>query len=122
MMRETQRTLLKISAGETEIRYPLVTLASLEEYARKQSARTVSRLLLLHSDGAGRHAPAGLKKYLFNGKMTGGFAIAHSARYRFRGDDVHSERDGIVTRKISPNTVSKARTLSLYDPDTTWKR
>jgi hypothetical protein len=74
--------------------------------------------------GQGKHAPGGVKKYLVNGKMTGGFAfVAYPAEYRDSGVMTFIvNRDGIVYQKdLGPNTATRARILSLYDPDATWK-
>src|SRR5882724_6310495 len=62
----------KISSGELESPVgPLLTLASLEEYAKETNRPNpfhgyYYRIL----KGQGTHAPGGVKKYLTNGKMT----------------------------------------------------
>jgi len=116
----------KISSGEPESPVgPLLTLASLDEYAKEANRPTpfhgyYYRILT----GQGTHAPGGVKRYLINGKMTGGFAfVAYPVEYRDSGVMTFIvSQDGVVYQKdLGPNTVSSARTLSLYDPDATWK-
>jgi hypothetical protein len=116
----------KISSGEPESPVgPLLTLASLDEYAKQTNRPNpfhgyYYRIL----KGQGTHAPGGVKKYLINGKMTDGFAfVAYPAEYRDSGVMTFIvSQDGVVYQKdLGPNTVSSARTLSRYDPDASWK-
>jgi hypothetical protein len=116
----------KISSGEPESPVgPLLTLASLEEYAKETNRpKPFHGYYYRILKGQGTHAPGGVKKYLTNGKMTGGFAFeAYPAEYRDSGVMTFIvSQDGIVYQKdLGPKTVSRARTLSLYDPDATWK-
>jgi len=56
--------------------------------------------------------------------MTGGFAfVAYPAKYRDSGVMTFIvSQDGIVYQKdLGPDTISRARTLSRYDPDASWK-
>jgi hypothetical protein len=115
----------KISSGESESPVgPLLTLASREEYAKETDRpKPFHGYYYRILTGQGPHAPLGVKKYLINGKMTGGFAfVAYPAEYRDSGVMTFIvSKDGIVYQKdLGPNTVSSARTLSLYDPDATW--
>ena len=102
----------------------LLTLASREEYAKETDRpKPFHGYYYRILTGQGPHAPLGVKKYLINGKMTGGFAfVAYPAEYRDSGVMTFIvSQDGIVYQKdLGPNTVSRARTLSLYDPDATW--
>jgi hypothetical protein len=116
----------KISTGEPESPVgPLLTLASLEDYAKETDRpKPFHGYYYRILKGQGTHAPGGVKKYLFNGKMTGGFAfVAYPAEYRDSGVMTFIvSQGGIVYQKdLGPNTVSRARTLSLYDPDARWK-
>jgi hypothetical protein len=116
----------KISSGEPESPAgPLLTLASFEEYAKETNRpKPFHGYYYRILKGQGTHAPGGVKKYLINGKMTGGFAFeAYPAKYRDSGVMTFIvNQDGIVYQKdLGPKTVLRARTLSLYDPDATWK-
>ena len=115
----------KISSGEPESPVgPLLTLASREEYAKETDRpKPFHGYYYRILTGQGPHAPLGVKKYLISGKMTGGFAfVAYPAEYRDSGVMTFIvSQDGIVYQKdLGPNTVSRSRTLSLYDPDATW--
>ena len=73
----------------------------------------------------GEHAAGGAKNYIVDGKMIRGFAfLAYPVEYAASG--VMSfivDQDGIIYQKdLGPNTANLAKTLSLYDPDKTWKR
>ena len=73
----------------------------------------------------GRHAPGGAKNYMVDGKMTRGFAfMVYPAEYRSSGVMTFIvSRDGIVYQKdLGPKTVLRAKTLTQYDPDATWKK
>jgi hypothetical protein len=76
-------------------------------------------------DRQGRHAPGGAKGYMVNGKMTRGFAfVAYPAEYRSSGVMTFIvNRDGIVYQKdLGPRTVSRAKGVTNYDPDATWRK
>jgi hypothetical protein len=73
----------------------------------------------------GRHAPGGAKNYMVDGKMTGGFAfVVYPAEYRSSGVMTFIvSRDGILYQKdLGPKTALRAKILTLYDPDPTWKK
>jgi hypothetical protein len=73
----------------------------------------------------GRHAPGGAKNYMVDGKMTGGFAfVVYPAEYRSSGVMTFIvSRDGTVFQKdLGPKTELRAKTLTQYDPDATWKK
>jgi len=104
----------------------LLTLANTEDYAR-----VTTRPQPFHGyyyrilNRQGRHAPGGAKNYVVNGAMTGGFAfVAYPAEYRSSGVMTFIvNRDGIVYQKdLGPQTAIRAKTLTQYDPDATWKR
>jgi hypothetical protein len=57
--------------------------------------------------------------------MTGGFAfLAYPAEYRSSGVMTFVvDQDGIVYEKdLGPQTAEVAKTLTQYDPDTTWRK
>ena len=73
----------------------------------------------------GRRAPGGAKNYIVNGKMTGGFAfVAYPAEYRSSAVMTFIvSKDGIIHQKdLGPKTALRARTMTQYDPDATWKK
>jgi len=75
--------------------------------------------------GQGGNAPGGMKSYISEGKMIGGFAIlAYPAEYRVSG--VMSfvvGQDGVVYQKdLGPDTETLAKALSEYDPDSSWQK
>ena len=73
----------------------------------------------------GRHAPGGAGNYVVNGQMTGGFAfVVYPAEYRSSGVMTFIvNKDGIVYQKdLGPKTAQRAKSLTQYDPDTTWKK
>lgn len=117
----------KISAGEPESPVgPLLTLASGDEYARE-----TTRPLPFHGyyyrilTSQGRHAPGGPKSYIFNGKMTRGFAfVAYPAEYRSSGVMTFIvNQDGIIYQKdLGPRTGVRAKAMTQYAPDSTWKK
>jgi hypothetical protein len=73
----------------------------------------------------GPAGPGGAKNYMVKGQMTGGFAlIAWPAEY-----DVTAVMtfivgaDGVVREKdLGPKTDSAARSLTVYNPDASWRR
>lgn len=104
----------------------LLTLANTEDYANETTKpRPFHGYYYRIINRQGRHAPGGAKNYLVNGKMTGGFAfVAYPAEYRSSGVMTFIvNRDGIVYQKnLGPRTATRAKALSQYDPDATWKK
>jgi Protein of unknown function (DUF2950) len=73
--------------------------------------------------GQGAAAPGGAKNYLFDGRMSGGFAlVAWPAQYDVTGVMTFVvNHDGIVREKdLGPGTDDAARRMALYDPDGSW--
>jgi hypothetical protein len=71
----------------------------------------------------GKHAPEGMKNYLSNDKMTGGFAfVAYPAEYCSSGVKTFvAGPDGVVYEKdLGAETVKTAKSLTQYDPDPSW--
>jgi hypothetical protein len=106
---------------------PLVAAAAMEGYTVKKGTGSAPfrgyyyRILT----GQGSHAPGGARKYVVEGKMTGGFAmVAYPAKYGSSGVMTFLvNHDGIVYEKnLGRNTGKTARSLSLFDPDDTWKK
>jgi hypothetical protein len=104
----------------------LLMLANTDEYAKE-----TSRPLPFHGyyyrilNKQGRHAHGGATSYVVNGAMTGGFAfVAYPAEYRSSGVMTFIvNRDGVVYQKnLGPQTALRAKTLTQYDPDATWKK
>lgn len=117
----------KISDGEPNS--PVgqwLTLASFEDAATLTSRpRPFHGYYFRILTRQGRHARGGTKNYMVNGKMTGGFAfVAYPAEYRSSGVTTFIvNRDGIVYQKdLGPKTALRAKTLTRYDPDATWKK
>jgi hypothetical protein len=105
---------------------PLLTLANMEDYAKETTKpRPFRGYYYRILNRQGRHAPGGAKNYLVNGKMTGGFAfVAYPAEYRSSGVMTFIvNRDGVVYEKdLGAQTAIRARALTQYDPDATWKK
>jgi hypothetical protein len=73
----------------------------------------------------GPAAPGGAKNYMVKGRMSGGFAlVAWPARYDVTGVTTFIvSHDGIVLEKdLGPNTDSVARSLTVYNPDASWRQ
>ena len=71
----------------------------------------------------GKHAPRGIKSYIVDGKMTGGFAfIAYPAAYRSSGVKTFiAGSDGSVYEKdLGPETAKIASSMTEYDPGPSW--
>jgi hypothetical protein len=73
----------------------------------------------------GSHAPGGVKNYVVNGKMTGGFAvIAYPAEYRSSGvkSFIVSKSGVIYEKDLGPKTTRLAQSMTSFDPDSTWQK
>jgi hypothetical protein len=78
---------------------------------------------ILFSQGA--EAPGGAKKYVQNGRMTGGFAlIARPANYAASGImSVIVNQDGVVFQKdLGPQTARSAASIAQFNSDPSWAR
>jgi hypothetical protein len=76
---------------------------------------------ILYSQGA--EAPGGAKKYVQNGRMTGGFAlIAWPARYASSGImSFIVNQDGVVFQKdLGPETSRLATNTTQFNSDASW--
>jgi hypothetical protein len=117
----------KISEGEPNSPVgQLLTLASFEDAVTKTTGpRPFHGYYFRILTRQGHHATGGAKNYMVNGKMTGGFAfVAYPAEYRSSGVMTFIvSRDGIVYQKdLGPTTAHRAKTLTQYNPDATWKK
>jgi hypothetical protein len=75
--------------------------------------------------GQGGGAPGGVKSYIVDGKMTGGFAfVAYPAEYRTSGVMTFIVgEDGVVYSKdLGRDTAVLAKALKAYNPGPTWKK
>jgi hypothetical protein len=76
-------------------------------------------------DRQGKKATGGAMNYIADGKMTKGFAfVAYPAVYRDSGVMTFLvSQDGVVYEKdLGKGTVEKAKSMKIFDPDTTWIR
>lgn len=117
----------KISNHEEESPIgPLLTLASTDDYARETiQAQPFRGYYYRVLNRQGRNAQGGAMNYIVTGKMTGGFAfVAYPAEYRSSGVMTFIvNRDGTVYQKdLGARTAVRARAMSQYNPDATWKR
>ena len=75
--------------------------------------------------GQGKNASGGAYDYVINGKMIGGFAVvAWPAKYGNSGVMTFIvNHDGIVYQKdLGPKTEQTAKKMTVFDPDTSWKK
>jgi hypothetical protein len=73
----------------------------------------------------GRHAPGGARNYIVDGKMTSGFAfVAYPAEYRSSGvmTFIVDKAGTIYEKDLGPNTIKLAKEMTVFDPDSTWKK
>jgi hypothetical protein len=73
----------------------------------------------------GRHAPGGAKKYIVDGKMSGGFAfVAYPVEYRSSGvmTFIVDQSGSIYEKDLGPDTTKLAQAMTVYDPDSTWHK
>ncbi len=75
--------------------------------------------------GQGAHASGGAYDYFVDGKMIGGFAlVAYPARWGASGvmTFVCSHAGVVYEKNLGKRTTAIAEAITLYDPDSTWKR
>src|ERR1700688_61940 len=73
----------------------------------------------------GKNAPGGAKRYVINGKMSGGFAfVAYPAEYRSSGVMTFIvNEDGVVyQRDLGNKTDVLAKAMKEYSPDSKWQK
>lgn len=106
---------------------PLVAAAVAEGYTKGQGGPpTPYRGYYYHIlTRQGKGGPGGVKNYIVNGRMTGGFAfVAYPAAYRSSGvmTFVVGE-DGVVYQKdLGKKTDVLAKAMNEYNPSSGWKR
>jgi hypothetical protein len=106
---------------------PLVASAVAEGYtAGTELAQSPYRGYYFHIlTKQGKHAPGGVKSYIVDGKMTGGFAfVAYPAEYRSSGVMTFIVgSDGVVYEKdLGVKTPALANAMKQYNPDASWRR
>lgn len=72
----------------------------------------------------GSHAPGGKYNYIINGHMIAGFALlAWPAEYGNTGimTFIVNQRGKVFQKDLGPKTASRAKAITTYDPDDTWK-
>ena len=127
---EGQHNGLYWKAAETEPESPigpLVASATAEGFAPSGAgAPTPYRGYYYHSlRSQGKNAPGGAKKFIVDGKMTGGFAfVAYPAEYRSSGVMTFIVgEDGVVYQKdLGKKTESVAKAMKEYNPDSSWQK
>jgi hypothetical protein len=73
----------------------------------------------------GRHAPGGARKYLVDGKMSGGFAfVGYPVEYRSSGvmTFIVDKSGTIYEKDLGADTTKLAQAMTAYDPDSTWHK
>ena len=73
----------------------------------------------------GKQASGGVRKYIVDGKMTGGFAfVAFPAEYRASGVKTFIVNlGGVVYEKdLGPMTAQLAKSMAMFNPDSTWSK
>jgi hypothetical protein len=108
---------------------PLIAEASTQGYSvRKRAApRTAAPFhgyfyRILTSQG--RNAPGGAKNFIVDGKMAGGFGfLAWPAEYRSSGVMTFMiNQDSVLVQKdLGPDTSTIVKTISSFNPDSTWE-
>jgi hypothetical protein len=103
---------------------PLVAFATEEGFAIKpNTAQPFYGYYFRKLDSQGHDAKGGVKPYVVNGKMTGGFAyIAYPAKYDATGVQTFIiNQDRVVYEKnLGQDSASLAKSLTEFYPDKTW--
>jgi len=106
----------------------LVANAKAEGYSRKTLGGNPSPYhgyLYRILTAQGPDAPGGAYDYVVNGKMIGGFAlVAYPAQYGVSGVMTFIvNHEGVMYQKdLRRDTETIARTMEVYNPDSTWKK
>jgi ABC-type cobalt transport system substrate-binding protein len=75
--------------------------------------------------GQGKSAPGGAFSYVINGHMVAGFAlVAWPAEYEVSGvmTFIVNQNGTVYQKDLGPKTEAIVKTMTLYNPDRTWKR
>lgn len=113
--------------GEDESPFgDLIAMATREGYKKKSDKPIPYKGYFFKIlKGQSKNAPGGAYDYLLKGKMIGGFAmVAYPAQYGVSGVMTFVvNHEGIVYQKdLGKDTAKIAQAISLFDPDTTWKK
>jgi hypothetical protein len=76
-------------------------------------------------NGQGKHAPSGAYDYRIKGRMTAGFALmAWPVRYDETGvmTFIVNYEGQIYEKNLGPRTNALARKMTLFDPDSSWRK
>lgn len=104
---------------------PLAAQAAAEGYKRGEKPIAFHGYYYRILKGQGTKAPGGAYSYMINGHMVAGFAlVAWPAQYGTSGITTFVvNRNGIVYEKdLGSNTAATAESMTLYNPDQTWRR
>jgi len=105
---------------------PLVAQAVDEGNSKTQNQPTPYRGYFYHIlIRQGKNASGGAKKYIANGKMTGGFAfVAYPAEYRSSGVMTFMvNQDGVVYEKdLGGKTEDAAKSMKEFNPNSGWQK
>jgi hypothetical protein len=103
---------------------PLAASAASEGYSAKSDAPTAFHGYYFRMlKGQSNQTPGGVKDYLVDGKMVGGFAfVAYPAEYGDSGIMTFMiNQDGLLLQKdLGKTTTETATAMTKFDPDTTW--
>lgn len=75
--------------------------------------------------GQGKNSAGGAFEYVVNGEMIGGFAlVAYPARHGASGimTFIVNQDGDIYEKNLGKNTVKIAETMTIFDPDKTWRK
>jgi hypothetical protein len=105
----------------------LITKAVSEGYRRGEAGHPVPfhgyyyRVLT----SQGKNAPGGARRYIRDGRMTGGFAfLAYPATYRSSGvmTFLVNQNGEVLQKDLGPETSRLAQEIKSYNPDASWKQ
>ena len=106
---------------------PLAAYATAEGYggagAKPEGHNAFHGYFFRMLKGQSDKAPGGVKDYMADGKMTGGFAfVAYPAEYGNSGVMTFiMNQDGVLLQKdLGKNTAETATAMKLFDPDSSW--
>lgn len=103
---------------------PLLAQASAEGYSGTQKGSPYHGYYYRILKAQGANAKGGVKSYIVDGNMTGGFAvIAYPADYRSSGvmTFLVNENGTIYQRDLGEKTADLAQQMTEYNPDKSWK-
>ena len=104
---------------------PFVARATAEGYGKAEQMSPYHGYFFRIITAQGANANGGAYSYIVNGNMIGGFAIvAYPALYRASGVKTFIvNHEGVVYEKdLGPETAQLAAAITVFDPDTSWKK